>query len=110
MLNNNKKGFSLIELIIAISAFSLLASGVFSSIIGNYEGFYGIGDKQALAEYAQEGIEAVRAIRDRSWQLIEGQVASNTGLLKTDGLWGFDGSNNTSGSLTRVILISNISI
>ncbi len=109
MLNNNKKGFSLIELIIAISAFSLLASGVFSSIIGNYEGFYGIGDKQALAEYAQEGIEAVRAIRDRSWQLIEGQVASNTGLLKTDGLWGFDGSNNTSGSLTRVILISNIS-
>ncbi len=106
----NKKGFSLVELIIAIGAFVLLAGGVFSTIIGNYKNFYGVGDKQAVAEFAQEGIEAVRAIRDRSWQVIEDKVNSNTGLIKdSNNLWQFNGSSNTEGELTRVILISEVS-
>ena len=93
MLDNNKnmkkKGFSLVELIIAISAFALLASGVFSSIIGNYKGFYGTGDKQAVAEFAQEGIEAVRAIRDRSWQEIEDNITRASGLIQLNNTWQF---------------------
>ena len=67
----NKKGFSLVELVIAVGVFGLLASGVFYVIIGNYENFYGIGDKQTMSEYAQEGIEYIRNIRDNSWKEIQ---------------------------------------
>ena len=113
MLDNNKnmkkKGFSLVELIIAISAFALLASGVFYSIVGNYKGFYGAGDKQAVAEFAQEGIEAVRAIRDRSWQEIEDNITRASGLIQLNNTWQFFGENNTSGALTRVISIALVS-
>ena len=109
MLNINKKGFSLVELIIAIGVFGLLASGVFNVVIGNYNNFYGTGDKQTVSEFAQEGIEAVRNIRDRSWHEIEDNININLGVNKENELWIFDGSSNIEGDLTRVIIISNVS-
>lgn len=103
----NKQGFSLVEVIIALGVFAILAAGVFNVATSSYKNFYGTGDKQSLTEYAQEGIEAVRAIRDNSWQDIEDAVGDN-GLVKTDGYWEFSGSSDSFGDLNRVVTVSNV--
>ncbi|MBT4349471.1 type II secretion system protein [bacterium] len=103
-------GFSLIELIVAIAIFAILASGVLYVVTSSYTNFYGVGDKQSIAEFAQEGLEAVRSIRENSWQYMEDNVGSNLGIAKdANEIWEFSGSENTLGDLTRVITLSVVS-
>ncbi|MCB9802547.1 type II secretion system protein [Candidatus Nomurabacteria bacterium] len=105
----NNFGFSLVELVVAVGVFAILASGVFYVVTNSYTNFYGTGDKQAIAEFAQEGLEAVRSIRENSWQYIEDNVGSDLGVSQTAGLWSFSGSSDVSGGLTRVITIADVS-
>jgi len=104
----NKAGFSLVELIVALAVFAVLAAGVFYVVTNSYSNFYGSGDKQSLSEYAQEGIEAARAIRNNSWQDIVDAVGSNGITQGSDGLWTFSGSSDTQDALTRVVTIANV--
>ncbi|MBT4209348.1 MAG: prepilin-type N-terminal cleavage/methylation domain-containing protein, partial [Candidatus Komeilibacteria bacterium] len=103
-------GFSLVEVIVAIGVFTVLAAGIFNVVTSSYRNFYGTGDKQSIAEFAQEGIEASRAIRDNSWQDIEDIAGDgNKGIIKaSEGYWEFSGSSDTLGVLTRTIAISNV--
>ena len=104
----NKNGFSLVEVLVALGIFAVLAAGIFNIVTSSYKNFYGKGDKQSLTQFAQEGIEAVRSIRDNSWQEIESVAgAGNKGLVKTDGYWRFSGTSNTLSALTRVVAIAN---
>lgn len=111
MLNfkNKNKGFSLIELIVAVGIFAVLASGVTYVVSNSYENFYGTGDQQKITEFAQEGLEIARKIKDNSWTYFVANVDANKGVAKNaNGVWEFSGSSNVSGSLTRVIYISSV--
>ena len=104
----NKNGFSLVEVLVALGIFAVLAAGIFNIVTSSYKNFYGKGDKQSLTQFAQEGIEAVRSIRDNSWQEIETvSGAGNKGLAKSGGYWSFSGTSNTLGVLTRVVAITD---
>lgn len=103
------QGFSLIELIVAIAIFSILASGVVYVFVNSYKNFFGVGDKQVMVQFAQEGMEAVRSIRDNSWQsIVSAADGSPRGLIQTDGLWEFSGTSNTLNGLERVIVVSAV--
>ncbi|MDQ5938799.1 MAG: hypothetical protein QG642_489, partial [Patescibacteria group bacterium] len=109
----NIQGFSLVELIVAIGIFSILASGVVYVFTTSYKNFFGVGDKQMMVQFAQEGMEAVRSIRDNGWQTIvdaaDGNPGSPRGVQKnSSGRWEFSGENNTLNGLTRVIVISDV--
>jgi prepilin-type N-terminal cleavage/methylation domain-containing protein len=109
-LRSRQAGFSLIELIVAVAVFGILASGVIYVVTNSYTNFYGTGDKQSLAEFAQEGLEATRSIRESSWQYIENNLDANLGIAKNaNDVWEFAGSSNTFGDLTRVITIASVS-
>ena len=102
------RGFSLVELVLAIGVFAILASGVTYVATNSYTNFYGAGNKQNIAEFAQEGIEAVRSVRDNSWQDIEDiSGEGNKGVNKDDGYWSFSGSSDTRDGLTRTVNIAN---
>ncbi len=103
------RGFSLIELIVAIAIFSILASGVVYVFVNSYKNFFGVGDKQVVVQFAQEGMEAVRSIRDNSWQsIVNAADGSDRGLVKNNGLWEFSGTENTLNGLTRVVVVSDV--
>lgn len=103
------QGFSLIELIVAIAIFSILASGVVYVFVNSYKNFFGVGDKQVMVQFAQEGMEAVRSIRDNSWQsIVNAADGSDRGLVKNNGLWEFSGTENTLNGLTRVVVVSDV--
>ena len=104
-----KKGFSLVELIIAIGVFAIVGSGVFYVITNTYSNYYGTGDRQTVTEFAQEGVEAVRAIRDNSWQDIEDEIDNTNGVSKdANNYWQFSGGSDSLGSLTRTIDITEV--
>lgn len=107
----NKQAFSLIEVIVALGLFAILAAGVFNITTSSYKNFYGTGDKQSLTEYAQEGVEAVRSIRDNSWQSIEDvSETGDKGLTKdSNGYWDFSGTSDSLGVLTRKVSIEDVS-
>jgi len=107
----HNEGFSLIEVIIALGIFTILAVGVISVATNSFGNFYGTGDKQAITQFAQEGIEVARAIRDNSWQDIEDVSGSGTQKISkaAGGYWEFSSGSNTFGSLSRNIVITDVS-
>lgn len=108
-LRSRQAGFSLVELIVAIGVFAVLASGVTYVVTNSYSNFYGVGDKQKISEFAQEGLEIARKIKDDSWIYFKTNVGSNKGVSKNAAdSWEFSGSSNVSGDLTRVIYIANV--
>jgi len=106
----HNQAFSLIEVIVALGIFAILAAGVFSVVTSSYRNFYGTGDKHSLTVFAQEGIEAVRSIRDNSWQDIETvSGAGSKGLVKAAaGYWQFDTTADSLGVLSRTIVVTDV--
>jgi len=64
---NSQKGQSLLEVIIALAIFALISSALVSLSLGGFVGLEQGGEHMQAQALAQEGIEAVRSIRDRAW-------------------------------------------
>jgi len=98
-----KEAFSLVEIVLAIGLFSALVlamSGGFAFAIQSTQIF---AIKNKASSIAEEGLEAVRSIRNESFaNLVDG----NYGLSQSGNKWIFSGTSDTVGSYTRVIQIA----
>ncbi|MDD5749166.1 MAG: DUF2341 domain-containing protein [Patescibacteria group bacterium] len=105
-----QKGFSLMEVIAALAIFSILTAGVFYVATNSYRNFFGAGDRQQVAKFAQEGLSAARAIRDNSWQAIEDAAGQGAlGASKdSGGNWQFAGTSDSLGVLSRTVEIEDV--
>ena len=65
----NKKGFTLIEIIVAIGILSLVSVGTMFAITLSLSSAARIKNNLIAASLAQEGLEIARNIRDRDWHL-----------------------------------------
>lgn len=63
------KGFTLIEVIVALGIISLVSVGVMFAISLSLSSAAKIKNDLIAANFAQEGLEIVRGIRDRDWHL-----------------------------------------
>lgn len=95
-------GFGIIELIVAMAIFMLIAVGGVTVVLQGIN-VNRLGGEQGFANlYAQEGIEAVRSIKNRGWDnLSEGTY----GLSRTGNEWNFSGASDTSDKYTRQVTI-----
>jgi type II secretory pathway pseudopilin PulG len=96
------KGQSVIEVLVAVVLFSIIASGAMAAIVGSW-GLSRLSEerKEAL-RLAGEGLEAVKSLRNRDWNSLgEG----DHGLVKVGSEWQFNGANDSFGKYTRVITI-----
>lgn len=100
---SQQKGFSVVEAVIASSIFALIVTsllGVFM-YVNNSAQF--AGSKQRALAFAEEGLEAVRNIRDGDYMnLTDGM----TGLQTTGNIWDFAGTDNVLDEFTREIDIT----
>jgi prepilin-type N-terminal cleavage/methylation domain-containing protein len=80
-----KKGFSLIEVILSVSLLGLIAVSFGSVLVYNQQGSRIAGDRSRAALLAEEGLEAVRNIRDAGFS---GIVAGTYSLTSTGNKWG----------------------
>lgn len=99
----NNKGFSLVEIILAIAIFSII-------IMTGVNGFIPVLNQNRQSteilkanRLAEEGLEAVRSIRNRNFSLI---TAGTKGVGISSNLWDFNGSSDITDKYTRQIIIS----
>ena len=101
----NKKGQSIIEIIVAIGIFILVASGVTTLYLGAFSS--NLRDKERLQAdmYLQQTLEAVRSIRDHDFSNL---TNGTYGLSNSNGYWEFSGSPDTLGQFTRSVTVSDV--
>jgi len=100
-------GWSLVEAMVAIAIFAMMASALISLSVGALNPWLtGYGKSQAEA-LASEGLEAVRAIQARAWNEL---ALTKSGLSWQDAKWQLMGENTqeTIGDYTRQIVFSKV--
>lgn len=100
------RGQSLIEVVVAIALLAILASSLFifswsQLSVSNQSS----RSSEALAA-AQEGIDAVRAIRDEGWSNV---TTGTHGLAYSNNQWDFQGASDTSTGHTRTVTVTDVS-
>lgn len=100
-----KKGFSLVEAIIAVAVFSIFVVSVAGGLVYSYKYVSSSGLGLRAAHLAEEGLEAARNMRDSDFsKLVDGTYG-----LSSDGTsWAFLGSEDSEDVFVRKITISSI--
>ncbi|MFC1645111.1 hypothetical protein ACFL08_03720 [Patescibacteria group bacterium] len=99
-----KKGFSLIEILLTISILILIFSALVGALIYGREGSFIAGERSKAVLLAEEGLEAVRNIRDFDFSLL---AEGTYGLAITDDKWRLTSSADVTDGFTREIDISS---
>ncbi|MFA6254409.1 MAG: type II secretion system protein [Patescibacteria group bacterium] len=86
---HNRKGFSLVELILAIALFGLFATALIGLLVNSYGSDFQAEEREKANLYVQEGLEAVWSVRRQAWNLL---TNGDHGLDKSSGYWQFSGS------------------
>ncbi len=98
----NTSGQSIIEIVVALGIFAVIAGTMVSSLLGGLAIAQRSGEYLAAGGLAQEGLEAVAAIRNRGWdELSYGRSA----VTSDSNYWEFAGEGTTDNidGYTRVI-------
>ena len=101
-IEKHKPAMSLVELIIAMAIFALIVLGLTGMVVGGYTALDRSGEQTEASALAQEGIEAVRSIKNRAWNNLS---YSTSGVQIVGGQWTFtgEGTVDTIGKYTRTI-------
>jgi hypothetical protein len=107
LIKPDTAGQSILEIVIALGVFLVFASAMISVIIGGFSLNERDGQYLVADNLAQEGVEAVRSIRNRSWLELNynrSAVEINTGQ------WRLSGEDTTEqiGNFTRIIDFSPV--
>ena len=102
----NQPGMSLVEVILAAAIFAVISTGVISAIIYGSESTAVAGARERATKIAEEGIEAVRNIRDSGYSNLPAD--GTYGLTIAGGIWTFSGTSDMTDIFTRSITLSTI--
>ncbi len=105
MAGNLSKGFSLVEVILASAVFVLLVAALAGAYLYGEEAAMLAGNRTRAVLLAEEGIEAVRNIRDAGFSNLADGVY---GLSAAGNQWNLSGSSDTSDIFTRQMIISSV--
>ncbi|OGY72550.1 MAG: hypothetical protein A3H61_01780 [Candidatus Jacksonbacteria bacterium RIFCSPLOWO2_02_FULL_44_20] len=98
-------GFSLVEVILASAIFVLLLTALVGAYLYGQESTALAGNRARAALLAEEGLEAVRNIRDADFSnLADGAY----GLTTTSNQWNLSGSSDATDIFTRQLTISSV--
>ncbi|HLD81816.1 MAG TPA: prepilin-type N-terminal cleavage/methylation domain-containing protein [Patescibacteria group bacterium] len=100
-------GFSLIEVMLASAVFALLVTALVGAVIYGRQGTTRSGESLRAQFLVEEGLEAVRSIRDSAWN---GLVFDQSGVELASGRWAFsgEGTDNIIDDSTRTIVFADV--
>ncbi len=106
-LVKSQSGQSVLEIIIAVAIFGLVAGTLISYVMGGDQALNQGGEQTKAAALAQEGMEAARSIRDYAWNNL---VYNQSGVSTSSNGWVFDGegTSDSTNEFTRTITFANI--
>lgn len=103
-LRTNQQGISVVEILLAVAVFGMLVTALSGALIYGRTATNTAGNRQRANMIAEEGIEAVRNIRDASFSnLTDGTF----GVSKNSNQWITSGSSDTTDIFTRQVTIAS---
>jgi Tfp pilus assembly protein PilV len=104
-----KLGFGLIETIVAVGIFAIVASTGVIVVLQSFSAHRLSEEETQATLIAQEGIEAIRSIRNQGWSdpFLTTDCSSGCGVETSTGSWSFVGSSNTLGKFIRVVTVTS---
>lgn len=106
--SGTNSGFSLLEVLLAASLFSVFVGAFTVTLILGQETAATSGERARAVELANEGIEAARNLRDASPTDPFSSLPTGThGLALSGGVWTLSGSSDTTGIFTRELAIAS---
>jgi len=99
------KGFGIIEIIIALGIFTIIASVGAINILHSFSSDRLSDEYNNALLYAQEGIEAVKSIDNQSFTYL---IPGVYGVDKSTGNWQLSGNQNSDPPYARTITISQV--
>src|SRR3989338_11454112 len=105
--NVKYKGFSLIEVIVALALFALLGSGIATLIASSFSHTIRQMEITEARAYGMEGIDAVKSIQQRGWNQMR---YNQSGIYINQNRWEFmgEGTQNIKNAFTRMIQFENV--
>ena len=99
------QGFSIVEVLLATTIFALAVTGFVGAFLYGQESTVLSGNRAQAVFLAEEGLEAVRSIRDDDFSNL---TDGNHGIFVSGNEWIFSGALDVSGIFTRQIEIETI--
>lgn len=100
-----ESGFSPVEVLLAATIFGFLTTALIGAIVYGRASTASSGERARASQLAEEGIEAVRNIRDSGYaNLTDGTY----GLAQSGNQWILSGSSDVTGIFTRQITIATV--
>lgn len=103
-LVDKSRAFSLVEVLLAMGIFVVFAIAAGTVVLSGLDLNRSGRERVIATQFAAEGLEAARSIRNRSYAALTNTAA--TGITKSAGVWAYSGVNNTFGKYTRSIEVS----
>lgn len=104
-LQQNCRGFGLVELIIALGLFLIIVSVGAIGVVGSLSAQQSSETTSRARAVAQEALEATQFIREQDWSNL---AVGTYGLDDTPGTWQFAGTSDTVGKYSRSIHITSV--
>jgi type II secretory pathway pseudopilin PulG len=99
-------GFSLIEVLLGLTLFAIFSAGIFYAAFDAADSDLRQEFKSEALNYAQEGLEATRMIRNVDFLEL---TSGNHGVVYSAGAWSFSGTSDVIDSFyTRTVTISDV--
>jgi len=98
IIKTGHTGFSLVEILLAVTIFALLATAVIGALVYGRNSTAGSGEHLQANLLADEALEAVRNVRNAGYaNLTDGTY----GLVQSGGVWTFSGTSDVNDIYTR---------
>lgn len=106
LIRLNERGFSPVEILLAATVFGFLVVALIGAVVYGRESTSSSGDRARAIFLAEEGLQAVRNLRDANdATYINTASSTNYGLSQTT-QWALSGTSDTNGIYTRQINIA----
>ncbi|MEI6228438.1 MAG: prepilin-type N-terminal cleavage/methylation domain-containing protein [Candidatus Saccharibacteria bacterium] len=106
IIKSSQSGMSLVEVLLAVAIFAVISTGLIGGIIYGQESTAVAGARERAVKIAEEGIEAVKNIRDSNFNAFPAD--GTYGLTNGTGYWGFNGASDTTDIFTRSVVLSTV--
>ncbi len=104
-IESHKAGFSLVEILLAVSIFGLTVTALVGGLIFGEQSTALSGARVRAVMLADEGLEAVRNIRDENFSNL---TSGTHGLTISGNQWTLSGTSDTTDIFTRQVTIFSV--